>query len=99
MDTTRTGVYWYRGGVAWPAFVAWIAGIVTGLLFTVAETSDTDVWFAGPFSRTWPARNGLGWLISFAVAAAIYLAFHAVRGSRGPVRAAEPVRPASRAAS
>jgi purine-cytosine permease-like protein len=30
---------------------------VTGLLFTVAETSDTDVWFAGPFSRTWPART------------------------------------------
>jgi nucleobase:cation symporter-1, NCS1 family len=99
MDTTRTGVYWHRGGVAWSAFVAWVAGIVTGLLFTVAETSDTDVWFAGPFSRTWPARNGLGWLIAFAVAAGLYLVFQAAGRSGGPVRAAEPARSASRTAS
>ena len=99
MDTTRTGVYWHRGGVAWSAFVAWVAGIVTGLLFTVAETSDTDVWFAGPFSRTWPARNGLGWLIAFAVAAGLHLVFQAAGRSGGTVRAAEPARTASRTAS
>ncbi|MEV5749175.1 cytosine permease [Actinoallomurus sp. NPDC052308] len=99
MDTTRAGVYWNRGGVAWSAFVAWVAGIATGLLFTVAETSDTDVWFAGPLSKTWPARNGLGWLISFAVAAAIYLLLHVARGSARAARVTEPARSVSGAAS
>jgi purine-cytosine permease-like protein len=80
MDTTRGGVYWHHGGVAWSAFVSWAAGIVTGLLLTVAQTSETDVWFAGPLSKTWPARNGLGWLVAFVVAAVIYLILQAVTG-------------------
>jgi purine-cytosine permease-like protein len=95
MDTTRAGLYWHRGGVAWSAFVAWVAGIVTGLLFTVAQTSDTDVWFAGPLAKTWPARNGLGWLVAFAVAAVIYLALQAATGrgaARPEGRAARTVR-------
>lgn len=98
MDTTRTGVYWHHGGVAWPAFTAWLAGIVAGLLFTVAKTSDTDVWFAGPLSKTWPARNGLGWLIAFAVAAAIYLVLHTRRERSIPSGAAEAGRSVVRGA-
>lgn len=80
MDTTRGGLYWHHGGVAWSAFVAWAAGIVMGLMLTVAQTSDTDVWFSGPLAKTWPARNGLGWLVAFAVAAVIYLILQAVTG-------------------
>ncbi|MEV0399557.1 cytosine permease [Actinoallomurus sp. NPDC050550] len=99
MDTTRGGVYWHRGGVAWPAFTAWVAGIVTGLLFTVAQTSDTDVWFAGPLSHTWPARNGLGWLVAFAVAALVYLGLRAATGQGGAHRSGRPAREMSRVAS
>jgi cytosine/uracil/thiamine/allantoin permease len=99
MDTTRAGVYWHRGGVAWSAFVAWVAGIVTGLLFTVAQTSETDVWFAGPLSKTWPARNGLGWLVAFAVAAVLYLALRAVTGRGAAPQEGQPARTVSEVSS
>ncbi|PPS90973.1 purine-cytosine permease family protein [Streptomyces sp. MH60] len=72
MDTTRTSRYWYSGGFRLPAVVGWAAAIVAGLLFTRASTSDTDVWFAGPLSDTWPGENGLGWAISMIVGAVVY---------------------------
>lgn len=72
MDTTRTSRYWYSGGFRLPAVVGWAAAIVAGLLFTKASTSDTDVWFAGPLSDTWPGENGLGWAISMIVGAVVY---------------------------
>jgi purine-cytosine permease-like protein len=84
MDTGRGGRYWHHGGVGWPAFIGWLAGIGVGLLFTVAETSADDVWFAGPLAHTWFGRNGLGWVIAFVVAAVIYLPF----GLRRPAAAA-----------
>ncbi|MEU6477972.1 cytosine permease [Streptomyces sp. NPDC047017] len=72
MDTNRTSRYWYSGGFRLPAVAGWAAAIVAGLLFTKASTSDTDVWFAGPLSGTWPGVNGLGWAVSMAVGAAVY---------------------------
>lgn len=76
MDTSRTSRYWYTGGFHLPAVTAWAAAIVVGLLFTKASTSDTDVWFAGPFADTWLGVNGLGWAISMAVGAAVYAVWH-----------------------
>ncbi|MGP4016549.1 purine-cytosine permease family protein [Saccharopolyspora sp. 5N708] len=77
LDTTPSSRYWYRGGVRWSATLSWLAGFATGLLFTTASTSDSDVWFAGPLSETWLGRTGLGWVAAFAVAAILYLAFNA----------------------
>ncbi|MCL7381854.1 cytosine permease [Streptomyces sp. 35G-GA-8] len=66
MDTTRAGAYWYRGGFAWSATAAWGTALVLGLLFTEVD------WFSGPFAGTWPGENGLGWVITTVVAAALY---------------------------
>ncbi|MGI5213087.1 purine-cytosine permease family protein [Plantactinospora sp. CA-290183] len=73
MDTTSTGVYWYRGGFRWSAVLPWLAGVVVGLLFTTASTSATDVWFAGPLADSWLGGNGLGWVAAFVVAGGLYL--------------------------
>ncbi|GAB2812052.1 purine-cytosine permease family protein [Streptomyces daliensis] len=72
MDTRRGSRYWYRGGFAWPAVAAWAVAIVVGLLLTEAKTSDTDIWFSGPFSHSWLGANGLGWAVTFAVSAVLY---------------------------
>ena len=45
VETGRTGSYYYTGGIHWPAFLAWIAGILVGLAFT------TSPWFTGPFRQ------------------------------------------------
>jgi purine-cytosine permease-like protein len=94
MDTTRGGRYWHHGGVGWPAFIGWLAGIGVGLLFTVAETSADDVWFAGPLAHTWFGRNGLGWVIAFVVAAAIYLPFAVRRPAAAAPSSADAPAPA-----
>ncbi|GHA25043.1 allantoin permease [Streptomyces spiroverticillatus] len=66
MDTTRTSAYWYKGGFAWTAMVAWGVALVVGLLFTKVE------WFTGPLATTWLGENGLGWVVTILVAAALY---------------------------
>ncbi|MFC8916588.1 cytosine permease [Streptomyces sp. NPDC047821] len=66
MDTTRTSAYWYRGGFAWQAMTAWGVALVVGLLFTKVD------WFAGPLAGSWIGANGLGWLVTIVVAAALY---------------------------
>lgn len=52
MDVGRSSRYWFRGGVAWAAMIAWATAIVVGLLFTEASTSATDVWFSGPLAHS-----------------------------------------------
>lgn len=75
MDTSRTSRYWYTGGFRLPAVLAWVAAIVSGLLFTTAGTGADDVWFSGPLADTWPGVNGLGWAVAIGVGAAVYAAF------------------------
>ncbi|WP_019544714.1 purine-cytosine permease family protein [Streptomyces sulphureus] len=72
MEPRRAGRYWYNGGFAWSACVSWAAAIVVGLLLTEAKTSDADVWFSGPFAHSWLGSNGLGWVVTFVVAAVAY---------------------------
>ncbi|MFJ6699210.1 cytosine permease [Streptomyces sp. NPDC091272] len=66
MDTTRTSAYWYRGGFAWSAMIAWGVALVVGLLFTKVE------WFTGPLATTWLGANGLGWVVTIVAAAVLY---------------------------
>ncbi|GAA4835351.1 purine-cytosine permease family protein [Saccharopolyspora rosea] len=71
MDLGRASRYWYRGGVQPRALAAWAVAIVVGYQFTTAGSGE-DVWFAGVFAKTWPGQNGLGWVITFAVAAGLH---------------------------
>ncbi|MEU6061501.1 cytosine permease [Streptomyces sp. NPDC047097] len=77
MDTGRTSAYWYRGGFAWPAMTAWAIALVVGLLFTKVD------WFAGPLAGSWIGANGLGWLVTAAVAAALYAVLPGARPTPG----------------
>ncbi|MFF2524692.1 purine-cytosine permease family protein [Streptomyces liangshanensis] len=73
MDATRSGAYWYRGGFAPSAMVAWAVALVVGLLFTDVE------WFSGPLASTWIGANGLGWVATTVVASALYAALPRAR--------------------
>ncbi|TCP50012.1 purine-cytosine permease-like protein [Tamaricihabitans halophyticus] len=83
MDMRRTSSYWYRGGIEPRALTCWAVAILAGYLFTTAGV-DSDVWFTGPFADTWLGVNGLGWVITFAIAAGGYAALGGARrgGSR-----------------
>jgi purine-cytosine permease-like protein len=74
LDRRPGSRYWYTGGIRWVAVAPWLLGIVLGLLFTTASNG-TDVWFSGPWAHTWLGVNGLGWLVSGVVSAALYAAF------------------------
>jgi purine-cytosine permease-like protein len=68
MDTSRSSAYWYRAGVEPRALGAWAVAIVVGYLFTSSD------WFTGPLAGTWFGENGVGWIITFVVAAGGYAA-------------------------
>lgn len=61
LDMTRSGAYWYRGGVEWRATGAWAVALVVGYLL-----------LANGFSS-------IGWIVTFAVAAAGYFALGGAR--------------------
>ncbi|MFD7228298.1 cytosine permease [Streptomyces sp. NPDC059881] len=82
MDTGRTSAYWYRGGFAWQAMTAWAVALVVGLLFTKVD------WFSGPLATSWVGKNGLGWVVTIVVAAALYAALP--RTGTATESAAEP---------
>ena len=71
MDVRRTSAYFYRGGIEWRAVTAWAVAIVAGYLFVTAGPSDAP-WFSGPLAGSWLGENGLGWVVTFVVAAGIY---------------------------
>ncbi|MFF3764877.1 purine-cytosine permease family protein [Streptomyces sp. NPDC001922] len=80
LDTGRTSRYWYAGGFAWQAMLAWGVALVAGLCFTKAG------WYSGPLATTWIGTNGLGWAATILIAAA---AFAALPEPRESVPAAE----------
>lgn len=85
MDMRRTSRYWYRAGIEPRAVTSWAVAIVAGYLFTTAGTGD-DVWFTGTFAGTWLGQNGLGWVITFVVAAGLYAALGGARRTEVPAR-------------
>jgi purine-cytosine permease-like protein len=96
MNMHRGGRYWYRAGIEPRAVAAWALAIVAGYLFTVAGTSDGP-WFTGPFAHTWLGTNGLGWVITFVVAAAVYAVLGGARQTEVPAQPAAPAQPTSTA--
>lgn len=82
-ETGPAGRYYYSGGVSWAAVIAWLAGILVGLAFTVTP------WFSGPFARGIFATSSLGYLIGFAVSALLYLALQRAIGRALPARASQ----------
>ncbi|GAA1175212.1 purine-cytosine permease-like protein [Kitasatospora gansuensis] len=72
LDTTPRSAYWFKGGFCWQALTAWVLAIGTGLMFTRAALSPTDVWFAGPWADSWIGRNGLAWVVTIVVGALVY---------------------------
>jgi cytosine/uracil/thiamine/allantoin permease len=91
----RISGYWYRDGIEPRAVAAWALAIVSGYLFTTAGTS-SSAWFTGVFAHTWLGTNGLGWVITFIIAAGVYAALGGARRTDVPVRPAagaqEPAR-------
>ncbi|GGZ95725.1 purine-cytosine permease family protein [Streptomyces bluensis] len=81
MNVGRSSRYWFRGGVAWAAMIAWATAIVVGLLFTEASTSATDVWFSGPLAHSWIGSNGLGWVVTLVLAAGVYALLRRLDGT------------------
>ncbi len=73
LDLRAGGRYWYSGGIAWRAVIAWAVAIVVGFLFTSVQVGAADPVFVGAFSNTWIGANGLGWIVTFFVAAAVYV--------------------------
>jgi nucleobase:cation symporter-1, NCS1 family len=66
MEGGRSSVYYYTGGVHLSAGVAWVLGILVGLVFT------TSPWFTGPFAKGVFAQSSLGYILGFVVAALTY---------------------------
>ncbi len=64
--TDRDSRYFYTGGIHWRAIVAWGAGLLVSLAFTVSP------WFSGPFARGIFAISSLGYLLGFVVSALLY---------------------------
>ncbi|MFJ9582346.1 purine-cytosine permease family protein [Streptomyces acidicola] len=81
MNVGRSSRYWFRGGFAWAAVIAWAVAIVVGLLFTEASTSATDVWFSGPLAHSWIGSNGLGWVVTLTLAAGAYALLRKLDGT------------------
>jgi cytosine/uracil/thiamine/allantoin permease len=65
-DSSARSRYYYRGGFHPGAIVAWLAGILVGLAFTVSP------FFTGPFARGIFATSSLGYLIGFVISGALY---------------------------
>lgn len=89
LDLRPGSAYWYRGGVAWPALGAWALAIVVGFAFTTVQLGEGDPLLTGPFADSWVGANGLGWVVTFVVAAGGYAAFG---GLRRQAAASRPVR-------
>lgn len=91
MDTSRTSRYWYVGGFCWQAMTAWAVALVFGICCTKVD------WFTGPLATTWIGRNGLGWLATILIAAALHAVLPRPREGAG-VPAGERERPKEDAA-
>lgn len=72
--------YYYWRGVNPAAVIAWLAGILVGLAFTVSP------FFTGPFARGIFATSSLGYLLGFLVSGALFaLLTRILRPGEAPV--------------
>jgi len=83
-DSSQASRYYYWNGLHPAAIVAWMAGILVGLAFTVSP------FFTGPFATGIFAFSSLGYLIGFLVSGVLYaLLMRFYRAKEVPVRTAE----------
>jgi cytosine/uracil/thiamine/allantoin permease len=68
----RESAYYYTGGFNIAACVAWVIGVVIGLLFTSSS------FFTGPLAKGIFASTSLGYLLGAAVSAILYLVLRVV---------------------
>lgn len=68
----RASAYYYTGGFNIPACVAWVVGVVVGLLFT------SSTFFTGPLAQGIFASTSLGYLLGGVLSALLYLVLRAV---------------------
>jgi nucleobase:cation symporter-1, NCS1 family len=66
-DTGKTSAYYYTSGFHLPACIAWLVGVVVGLLFTSSS------FFTGPLARGIFVSTSLGYLLGAAVSIVLYL--------------------------
>ncbi len=66
-DTGKTSAYHYTSGFHLPACIAWLVGVVVGLLFTSSS------FFTGPLARGIFVSTSLGYLLGAAVSIVLYL--------------------------
>src|SRR5947209_692223 len=66
-NTGKTGAYYYTSGLNLPASIAWLAGVVVGLLFTSSS------FFTGPLAQGIFVSTSLGYLLGAAVSVVLYL--------------------------
>jgi len=75
LDVSPRSAYWYKGGIEWRAFGAWALAIVLGFCFISTGA------IHGVFADSWFGRNGLGWVVTFVVAAGVYALLGGARGT------------------
>jgi len=66
-DTGKTSAYYYTSGLNLPASIAWLVGVVVGLLFTSSS------FFTSPLARGIFVSTSLGYLLGAAVSIVLYL--------------------------
>lgn len=81
LDLSRQSAYWYRAGIRWSAFSAWLIAIVVGALFIQITPAETPI-YTGPLYDTWIGHNGMAWIVTGVVAALIYAILGGARTSK-----------------
>src|SRR5579885_610190 len=67
VDLSPNSIYYYTGGFNIPACIAWLVGVVVGLLFTQSS------FFTGPLATGIFASTSLGYLLGAVVSIIIFL--------------------------
>ncbi|MFT8592009.1 MAG: cytosine permease [Bifidobacterium sp.] len=75
LQLNKESRYWYWHGINVSATMSWLIGLAVGFLFVTAKVSENVTWFSGPLANTVIGRNGLAWLVSLCLAAALYAIF------------------------
>ena len=71
-DMGKTSAYYYTAGFNLPACIAWLAGVVVGLLFT------SSAFFTGLLAQGIFVSTSLGYLLGAAVSIVVYLVLRPV---------------------
>ena len=71
LDLSPRSRYHYTGGIRWAAVAPWLLAIIVAALF-MQIIPGQEPWYTGPLFDTWIGTNGMAWLLSLVLAAALY---------------------------